>query len=158
MGVRPHLVWHIAYACRKDHTMIEARKPLSRKALPDSWRLFGSMLALDINDFWAGWHVSCFPASFPLVYCVASKKTFSFKMYSKAASVLLHYPVFPFIWRCSVSILALVAPLACATITINPPTNVNSNSDVTITWTSSAKGTDPYVYSVSPLLDWLANG
>ncbi|KAF8730544.1 hypothetical protein AX14_005479 [Amanita brunnescens Koide BX004] len=46
------------------------------------------------------------------------------------------------------AILALVAPLACATISIQPPVNAASNSPITITWTSNAPGTDPPVFSI----------
>lgn len=43
------------------------------------------------------------------------------------------------------SILALVAPLACATIVLQQPANVASSSPVTLTWASNDPTNDPYV-------------
>ncbi|KAK2462890.1 hypothetical protein APHAL10511_005088 [Amanita phalloides] len=49
------------------------------------------------------------------------------------------------------AILALVVPLACATIQLQQPTNINSDSPLTVTWSSTDPGNDPASFSLELL-------
>ncbi|KAF8635296.1 hypothetical protein AX15_000474 [Amanita polypyramis BW_CC] len=86
-----------------------------------------------INGFTTVDTPSLFSSRFPrLPTRLLFKRTpFSSEMFIKAASVL-----------------ALVAPLACATIVIQQPSNIRSNTVVTINWSSTDQGNDPPTFSL----------